>query len=132
MTHLATAPFPAWTMAPFVVLVLLIATLPLLAPRLFANHAFQIVVSLACALPVAAYLVRSGHRAELVASLSSYASFVATIGALYIVAGGIHLGGDIEAKPATNTAFLVGGAILANLIGTTGASVESPTPCASS
>jgi len=43
--------------------------------------------------------------------------------ALFIVAGGIHLrmGGGVP--PRVNLLFLLGGAVLANLIGTTGASM---------
>jgi Na+/H+ antiporter NhaD/arsenite permease-like protein len=123
VTLATTAPFPVWTMAPFAILVLCIAVLPLLLPRLWAHHAFQVGISVFCALPIAAYLVFTDHRVELFDSLASYGSFVATIAALYVVASGIYLSGDIEATPAANTAFLVSGAVLASLIGTTGASV---------
>jgi len=118
-----TAPFPMWTMAPFAILVLCIAVLPLVLPRLWAHHAFQVGIAAVCALPIAAYLVFTDHRAELFHSLASYGSFVATIAALYVDASGVYLSGDIEATPAANTAFLVSGAVLDNLIGTTGASV---------
>jgi Na+/H+ antiporter NhaD/arsenite permease-like protein len=48
---------------------------------------------------------------------------VATIGALYVTASGIFVAGDIEATPRTNLALLVIGALLASVIGTTGASI---------
>ena len=45
------------------------------------------------------------------------------LGGLYVIAGGIRLRGDLEATPATNTAFLGVGAVIASFIGTTGASM---------
>src|SRR5205823_1635210 len=42
---------------------------------------------------------------------------------LYVISGGLHLDGDLRAHPAVNTAFLGVGAVLASLIGTTGASM---------
>ena len=52
-----------------------------------------------------------------------YVSFIALLGSLYVIAGGIHVSGDLRASPGTNTAILGLGAVLANLIGTTGASM---------
>src|SRR5262249_11124849 len=42
---------------------------------------------------------------------------------LYVVTGGIVLGGDVVAKPRVNVVLLACGALIANLIGTTGASM---------
>src|SRR5262249_16230959 len=42
---------------------------------------------------------------------------------LYTIAGGIVLRGDLQATPVVNAAFLALGAILASLMGTTGASM---------
>ena len=110
-------------MGPFVVLLLGIAILPLLMPRAWHRHDCQVLVTVLCGAPVVYFLLRSGH-ADLLRDVSlSYASFVATIGALYVTASGIYISGDIEASPRTNLAFLVGGAVLANFIGTTGASI---------
>jgi Na+/H+ antiporter NhaD/arsenite permease-like protein len=114
---------PTWTMVPFVALVLGIATFPLALPRAWGRHDFQIAVTLLCAGPVAAYLAAHGHRDHLLDAAMSYASFVVTIGALYITASGIYVSGDIEARPETNVAFLLVGAVLASVIGTTGASI---------
>src|SRR5439155_2655967 len=61
-------------------------------------------------------LVPLGHE------MFKYVSFIILLGSLYTVAGGIVFRGDMQGTPATNTAFLAGGAVLANLIGTTGAS----------
>ena len=52
-----------------------------------------------------------------------YVAFIALLGSLFVIAGGILIRGDLRATPAVNTAFLAIGAVLANLIGTTGASM---------
>ena len=43
--------------------------------------------------------------------------------ALYVIAGGIRLSGDLEATPLVNTTFLAAGSVLASFLGTTGASM---------
>jgi len=115
--------FPLWTLLPFVVLVLSIASLPLLFPELWGRHTFQIMVVLGCAAPVVAFLALNGHGDHLAGAAKSYASFVATIGALYIVASGVFISGDIEATPRVNLGFLLVGGLIASLVGTTGASI---------
>src|SRR5206468_10155095 len=62
-------------------------------------------------------LVPLGHE------MLKYVSFIVLLGSLYVVAGGIVFRGDMAGTPLVNTAFLPAGAVLANLIGTTGASV---------
>jgi Na+/H+ antiporter NhaD/arsenite permease-like protein len=115
--------FPVWTMLPFGALVLCIAVLPLLTPSLWSKHWFQALVALGCAAPVVAFLWFEGHHEHLFSASTSYLSFVATIGALFVTASGIFVAGDIEATPRANMIFLVGGAFLASFIGTTGASI---------
>ena len=115
--------FPVWTVLPFAFLVLGIAALPILLPNAWGKHGFQAFVVLACAVPVIGFLVLDGHHGHLIGAATSYLSFVATIGALYVTASGIFISGDIEATPRTNLAFLAGGGVLASLIGTTGASI---------
>ena len=51
-----------------------------------------------------------------------YAAFMALIGALFVISGGIYLGGSLAGAPAGNTALLAVGALLASVVGTTGAS----------
>ncbi len=56
-------------------------------------------------------------------TLHEYISFIALIGSLFVVSGGIHINVKGEARPITNVVFLLVGAILANFLGTTGASM---------
>ena len=52
-----------------------------------------------------------------------YISFIVFIGSLVVVSGGIHISTKGQAKPLINCIFLFAGSILANLVGTTGASM---------
>src|SRR5206468_4551106 len=58
-----------------------------------------------------------GHTAH------EYFSFIALIGSLFVVSGGIHITVKGESTPRANVVFLFVGAVIANLFGTTGASM---------
>lgn len=113
----------AWTMLPFVALVLGIAVLPIALPDAWRRYWFQALVIAICAVPIVVYLCLRGQGEHVGASARNYFTFICTLSALYVVAGGIYVDGDIEATPGTNTLFLIFGALLASVIGTTGASV---------
>ncbi len=115
--------FPGWTLLPFVVLVLGIAVLPLVRPHLWERAAVQGGFAAICALPVVSVCLSTGRQEPLVHALQAYGSFVLTIGALYVVASGVLLAGDIEATPRNNVLFLALGSLLASVMGTTGASI---------
>src|SRR5262249_39070071 len=116
-----TAP-PVYTVVPFVALLLAIAVGPLAVPHWWEANRNKLIVSLALGAPVLGlYLVR--QPAALVRMTEDYVSFVILLAALYAISGGIVLRGDLAATPATNTAFLALGAVLASFIGTTGASM---------
>jgi Na+/H+ antiporter NhaD/arsenite permease-like protein len=111
-----------WTVVPFVGLLLSIALLPLKAPHFWESHKNKGLVAFLWSLPIAAYfLFHAPH--ELVLSMKDYASFLILLTALFIISGGIVLKGDLKATPEVNTLFLFVGAVLANFIGTTGASM---------
>jgi Na+/H+ antiporter NhaD/arsenite permease-like protein len=114
---------PTWTVLPFPALVLAIAILPIAAPKAWESRVFQGFVVGMCALPVVAHFASTGRLQPMIEAARSYASFVATLGALYITSGGVQLAGDIEATPSTNVALVVVGSILASFVGTTGASM---------
>ncbi len=65
---------------------------------------------------------KEGNRALLHQGME-YLSFIILLGALYIISGGILIGGAFRGTPASNTILLAIGAVLANFIGTTGASL---------
>jgi Na+/H+ antiporter NhaD/arsenite permease-like protein len=117
---------PLWSVVPFLALLAAIAVLPLAAPAWWGKNRNRALVSLSLALPLAAGLLLAhpseGSRA-LLASLLDYTSFICLLAALYVISGGIHVRGSLAGSPLSNTAMLGIGALLANLIGTTGASM---------
>jgi Na+/H+ antiporter NhaD/arsenite permease-like protein len=121
MTDDPFVPALGWT-APFVVLLLSIALLPLAAPRFWESNARKLGVAALLGLPVLLLYLRHDPSA-LVHTGRDYLSFIVLLGSLFVVSGGILATGDVEATPRTNTAFLATGSVLASLIGTTGASV---------
>jgi Na+/H+ antiporter NhaD/arsenite permease-like protein len=112
-----------------VLLLLTIAVLPLLAESWWHSNRNKAIVTALFTLPAAAFLLYLQLAeglptlAALAHEVGKYVAFIILLGSLYLVSGGIVLEGDLQPKPLTNTAFLAIGAILANLIGTTGASV---------
>jgi Na+/H+ antiporter NhaD/arsenite permease-like protein len=57
------------------------------------------------------------------AVLAEYLSFIVLLFALYVVAGGILVRGNIRGTTAANTAMLAFGTVIASLVGTTGAAM---------
>jgi Na+/H+ antiporter NhaD/arsenite permease-like protein len=113
---------PFWSIAPFALMLLGIALIPLRWPHFWERNANKGLVSAILGVPVALY-VASHEPILLWHTALEYISFIALLGALFTISGGIVLRGDLRATPAINTGFLAAGALLANLIGTTGASM---------
>lgn len=111
---------------PFAGLLLSIALLPLLAPVFWHRHDGKVsaVWSLAFLLPLAlAHGPALAGMSLVHALLAEYIPFIVLLTALFTVAGGIHIRGNLHGSPALNTAILAIGAVLASLMGTTGASM---------
>jgi Na+/H+ antiporter NhaD/arsenite permease-like protein len=136
-------PHAIWA-GPFVLLLLAIAVLPLVprAHHVWEKHHVKLLVGLALSVVVLAYYgLRGfgvhGHEPGTLtapgwptvlqvlnhAILSDYVPFMVLLFSLYVVAGGLQLKGDLQAKPLVNVGFLAFGALLASFIGTTGASM---------
>ena len=56
-------------------------------------------------------------------ALAEYVQFIALLASLYIASGGIMIDIDKKATPMANVLLLLAGAVVSNLIGTTGASM---------
>src|SRR5258706_2404743 len=109
---------------PFVVLLLLIAVGPLLFPQWWMRHYPRAAFGFG-AVTVVYYCLWLPHPARLTVlhTAHEYVSFIALIGSLFVVSGGIHISVKGEATPGANVLFLLIGALLANVLGTTGASM---------
>lgn len=111
---------PIWSVLPFAGLLLGIALIPLVSPGFWSRHFGK--VSFAFGAPVAAYFVFADPD-ELLHTALEYASFIVLLGSLFTISGGILLKGTLRGRPSVNCAFLGTGAVIANLLGTTGASM---------
>jgi Na+/H+ antiporter NhaD/arsenite permease-like protein len=114
--------FPYWSILPFILMLLSMAILPVATPNLWNSNLNKTILSLVISLPVL-FLVLSRQPQLLSHSMQDYASFIILLGALFVISGGIHIQGAWAGTPLMNTLYLAFGAILANLIGTTGASM---------
>ncbi len=111
---------------PFAGLLLSIALMPLLAGRLWHHHYGKIAAgwALLLVIPFAAVFgpgVAAGEVWHIV--LQEYIPFTALLLALYTAGGGVLLRGHLVGTPATNTALLAIGTLVASVMGTTGASI---------
>ncbi|GAC1390755.1 MAG: sodium:proton antiporter [Variovorax sp.] len=116
---------PLWGM-PFAGLLLSIAVLPLAAPAFWHHHFGKVSAAWALAflLPFALTQGVGVAAVQLVhALLAEYVPFILLLTALFTVAGGIHIRGNLHGSPALNTGIVAIGAVLASLMGTTGASM---------
>ena len=115
---------PAWAMIPFGIMLLTIAVGPLVAEHWWENNRNKLIVSMLLGVPTAIWLIVNGlaHNVEH-QLIYDYVPFIILLCALFVTTGGIHLSGDIKARPAINTAFLGLGWLLASFMGTTGAAM---------
>jgi Na+/H+ antiporter NhaD/arsenite permease-like protein len=121
---------PYWMVAPFVLLLGAIAVFPL-TPRVshwWEHNQNKLYVAIALGvLTLAYYALADGFgKAEHVFAhtlLQEYIPFIVLLFSLYTISGGIRISCDLPAHPATNTAFLAAGGLLASFIGTTGAAM---------
>ncbi len=114
--------FSSGWILPFVGLLLSIALLPLLAGKWWDANRNKALVSLLFGLPVALY-VAMREPALLTHTALEFLAFIALLGSLYVISGGIVVRGSLSGTALANTAILGLGALLANVIGTTGASM---------
>jgi len=117
----ATDPTP-WMILPFALMLASIAAMPFIAPHWWEHHYPKVSIGLA-AITVSYYLGVLHASGRMAHVAHEYIGFIALIGSLYIVAGGIHIGVKGRSTPAGNALFLASGAVLANIVGTTGASM---------
>ena len=111
---------------PFAGILLSIALLPLLAHHFWEHHQGKIAAFWAVLILVPLALLRGPDVAGSALAhtiIGEYIPFILLLLALFTTAGGILISGNIHGSPGTNTALLAIGALMASVIGTTGASM---------
>lgn len=116
-----------WSVAPFALFLVSIATLPIAAAHFWHRHYGK--VALLFGLPTALFFVLQGGEAgehwrlEYLHTAAEYVTFVLLLASLFVTTGGIFMKGNLSGTPACNLGILGTGALLASFIGTTGASM---------
>lgn len=109
---------------PFAVMLLSIALMPLIFPRLWSRNINKLIFVLLIAMPTAIALTRIGLGENLQHQiLYDYIPFIALLAALYVVTGGIHIHYSTTPTPIVNAAIMFIGYGLASVVGTTGAAM---------
>jgi len=107
---------------PFVLLLVMIATGPLFYKHFWEKHYPKISIFLGLII-VVYYIFILENYYPLVHTLSEYISFIALLSSLFVASGGILIKVDRKSTPFANVIFLLFGAVISNIIGTTGASM---------
>jgi Na+/H+ antiporter NhaD/arsenite permease-like protein len=107
---------------PFIILLLMIATGPLFYKHFWEHHYPKVSIVLG-AIVVAYYIFYLQNFHTLTHTLAEYISFIALLSSLFVASGGILIRVDKKSTPVANVVFLLIGAIISNVIGTTGASM---------
>jgi Na+/H+ antiporter NhaD/arsenite permease-like protein len=114
---------PFWLIIPFICLLLMIATGPLFFHRFWERHYAKVAIGLGATVVIYYGFMMENGGQVLRHTLQEYLSFIALLSSLFVVSGGILIKIDRKASPFLNGMILLSGALLSNLIGTTGASM---------
>jgi Na+/H+ antiporter NhaD/arsenite permease-like protein len=123
--HVSLGEFSYLWVVPFALLLLSIAVLPLVAGHWWEHNSNRAIVAAVCGVPVLGFLFSTGEPGFTLLGHAGmeYLSFIALLGSLFIISGSILVTGDIRATPRNNVVLLLIGGLLANVVGTTGASM---------
>lgn len=125
LTLLATLPSgapPFYMIIPFIVMLSGIAVMPLVHKHHWERY-YSVWAVVLGSISVAYYLLSNQSLARLGHTAHEYVSFIALVGSLFIVSGGIHIRVKGSVQPWFNALYLLFGAVISNFIGTTGASM---------
>ncbi len=111
---------------PFALLLGSIALMPLINMHFWEHHypKFAIVLGTITAVYYLFFFPDlTASRSAWMHEMQEYVSFIALLASLYIVSGGIVIKVSRDATATTNTMLLLVGAVIANVVGTTGAAM---------
>ena len=107
---------------PFIVLLGMIATGPLFYHHFWEKN-YPIIAIILGLITVFYYLLFLNDSHSLLHTLAEYLSFIALLSSLFVASGGILIRVDRKSTPLLNAGILLFGSFIANIIGTTGASM---------
>lgn len=113
---------PVWAIIPFATLLIMIATGPLFYEKFWHHNYPKVAIGLA-AIVVLYYIFGLHNTHGPIHAFFEYFQFIALLSSLYIASGGIMIEIDKKSTPMLNVVILVIGAVISNVIGTTGASM---------
>jgi Na+/H+ antiporter NhaD/arsenite permease-like protein len=113
---------PIWSVIPFILLLLMIATGPLFYEHFWHHHYPKIAIALAV-LVIAYYYFALKNVPSIVHAAFEYVQFISLLTGLFVASGGIMIKVDKKGTPLVNAVILLTGAVISNIIGTTGASM---------
>lgn len=111
-----------WMILPFALLLVSMAALPVLALKFWSRHYWKIAFGLGV-ITLVYYFFELRASEKILEMAHEYISFIVLIGSLFVVSGGIHIVVKGQSTPSANVVFLLIGALLANIFGTTGAAM---------
>ncbi len=118
----ALVPVNPLMILPFVLLLLAIAVMPFINKHWWEKNYPYVSAGLGL-VTIAYYLFGIHNPVRMVHTGIEYFSFIILIGSLFVVAGGIHIKIKGKSTPLANVILLAIGAVVSNLLGTTGASM---------
>ena len=122
MENITILPVNPLMIIPFALLLLSIAVVPLINKEWWDNN--YTIPSLGLGIiPIIYYTFFLKNASRMAHTGFEYISFITLIGSLFVVAGGIHITIMGRSTPHANVILLAVGAIISNLVGTTGASM---------
>jgi Na+/H+ antiporter NhaD/arsenite permease-like protein len=108
--------------APFILLLLAIAIVPFINRHWWEKNYPTVAIGLGL-IVIGYYLFVLQNPVRMMHVGTEYVSFIVLIGSLFVVAGGIHIKIRGRSTPQANLLLLLVGAVLSNVVGTTGASM---------
>lgn len=107
---------------PFVLMLTSIAVVPFIN-RHFWERYYPLFAAILGSITIGYYVFAIHNAPRVLITAHDYFSFIVLIGSLFVVASGIHIRISGTATPFENILTLSLGAVLSNLLGTTGASM---------
>ena len=121
-SHTASHLPDVFMVIPFVILLSMIATGPLFYHHFWEKN-YPIISILLGLVTVIYYIIFFKDTHSLLHTAAEYLSFIALLSSLFVASGGILIQVDRKSTPWLNAGILLFGAVIANVIGTTGASM---------